>query len=472
VKNRILFISLAVVLALSVGLIGCGREEVPEYNLTISSTEGGSVTTPGEGTSTYDEGTDVDLVAVADEGYVFEEWVGDVGTIANVGDATTTITMNDNYSITATFRAEQIRIGGIFDVTGELAAMGDLIAQGAILAVEEINADGGVLGTELVLVIEDGATSADTGFNAYKKLVEVNEVRVIVGPMLSVAVMSSGAYAQDMQVPMVSPSSTSALVHIQPWTDWAFRTCAADHAQATVLAQIITEEGYQTAAILVVDDMYMGGIGFELLVTEILKAADVEIVASARCEPGQPDYLTELNAIKDTNPDVIVQVGYHTDSAALIFEQAAAVGLDTIPWLVAEGAYGLDAETYPAAAAFMAGTNLLGCTLVPEEVVVPEYTAFVERYEARWGESPGIYCDTVYDAVKLIALAIEKAGVYDGKAIKEALYEVGVDYAGASGTITWDEKGDRVGLTYGIWKLVYDEEKDEYEYVILYNVEF
>jgi hypothetical protein len=109
VKNRILFVSLAVVLALSVGLISCGGEEVPEiteYNLVISSTEGGSVTTPGEGTFTYDEGTDVNLVAMANEGYIFDEWIGDVGTIANVEDADTTITMNDHYSITANFALE------------------------------------------------------------------------------------------------------------------------------------------------------------------------------------------------------------------------------------------------------------------------------------------------------------------------------------------------------------------------------
>lgn len=64
-------------------------------------------------------------------------------------------------------------------------------------------------------------------------------------------------------------------------------------------------------------------------------------------------------------------------------------------------------------------------------------------------------------------LAIEKAGVYQWKAIKEALYDPGVDYPGASGTIIWDEKGDRLGATYGVWELVYDELEEEYEYVIL-----
>jgi hypothetical protein len=87
-------------------------EEIPsvQYDLTISSTTGGSVTTPGEDTYTYDEGTVVDLVADAEEGYRFVEWTGDVGTIADAYTATTIITMNGDYSITANFAA-------IYDIT-------------------------------------------------------------------------------------------------------------------------------------------------------------------------------------------------------------------------------------------------------------------------------------------------------------------------------------------------------------------
>lgn len=109
-KNRILFVSLAIILALGMGLIGCGGEGVPEiteYNLTISSTEGGLVTTPGEGTFTYDEGEVVGLVAEHDEGYEFVNWTGDVSTVGNVNAASTTVAINDNYEITANFEAAQ-----------------------------------------------------------------------------------------------------------------------------------------------------------------------------------------------------------------------------------------------------------------------------------------------------------------------------------------------------------------------------
>jgi hypothetical protein len=128
VRNKIFTISLAAVLALSAGLIGCKGEEVPEiteYNLTISSTEGGSVTTPGEGIFTYDEGEVINLIAKPDEGYRFVSWIGDVDTIADVNDATATIAMNDDHTITAQFAVMQYTLiivsteGGSVTTPGE-----------------------------------------------------------------------------------------------------------------------------------------------------------------------------------------------------------------------------------------------------------------------------------------------------------------------------------------------------------------
>ena len=94
-----------------------------EYALIINSTEGGSVTTPVEGTFTYDEGEVVNLVAEAEEGYQFVSWTGDVDDIANVEDATTTITMDDDYSITANFAA-------VYDLTIASTAGGSVTTPG------------------------------------------------------------------------------------------------------------------------------------------------------------------------------------------------------------------------------------------------------------------------------------------------------------------------------------------------------
>ena len=97
---------LAATLALGIGLVGCAGEHVPgieEYDLVVSTAEGGDVTKPGGGTFTYYAGEVVSLVAVADDGYCFANWAGDVSTIADPNAAATSITMNDSYSITANF---------------------------------------------------------------------------------------------------------------------------------------------------------------------------------------------------------------------------------------------------------------------------------------------------------------------------------------------------------------------------------
>jgi alpha-tubulin suppressor-like RCC1 family protein len=125
--------------ALIAGMISCGGGGV-EYDLAISSTTGGSVTTPGEGTFTYGEGTDIDLVAEAEEGYQFIDWTGDMSSIDHVDDATTTITMDDSYSITANFVAA-------YDLTISSTAGGSVTTpgEGTFTYVE---------GTEVLLVTE------------------------------------------------------------------------------------------------------------------------------------------------------------------------------------------------------------------------------------------------------------------------------------------------------------------------------
>ena len=97
------FLIFLIMVALAVEMIGCGGRSVDKYNLIVSSTAGGSVTTPTDGTFTYDTGTVVNLVATPATGYRFVNWTGDVGTITNVNAASTTVTMNDSYSITANF---------------------------------------------------------------------------------------------------------------------------------------------------------------------------------------------------------------------------------------------------------------------------------------------------------------------------------------------------------------------------------
>ena len=123
-------ISFLLVVALITVTVGCGEgEDVVKCNLTITSTIGGNVTTPGVGNFTYDQGTVVNLTADAEEGYHFLSWTGDVGTITNVESATTTISMIGNYSITASFEADFMVAAGDGHTVG-LKSDGTVVAVG------------------------------------------------------------------------------------------------------------------------------------------------------------------------------------------------------------------------------------------------------------------------------------------------------------------------------------------------------
>jgi alpha-tubulin suppressor-like RCC1 family protein len=113
-----------IAVALIGGVLGCGGQPASSYDLAITSTSGGMVTSPGEGTFAYDPGTSVGLVAEAEEGYRFVNWIGDVATIADVEAAATTVTMNGNYAITAVFAKVysltlSSTVGGAVTVPGE-----------------------------------------------------------------------------------------------------------------------------------------------------------------------------------------------------------------------------------------------------------------------------------------------------------------------------------------------------------------
>jgi len=155
-----------ITVALIAGMVGCGGGV--ECDLTISSTEGGEVTSPGEGTFAYSEETVVDLVAEPEEGYHFVNWTGDVDTIADVNAAATNVTMNDNYSITAKFVSVKAGDVGIkagdwikfeYTITGWSA--GEPYPEW--LKLEFLSVEGTIATVRATLHISDGTEQSDTG---------------------------------------------------------------------------------------------------------------------------------------------------------------------------------------------------------------------------------------------------------------------------------------------------------------------
>jgi len=350
-------------------------------------------------------------------------------------------------------KAETIKIGCVLSTSGLLGPMGEDMMDGARLAVEEINANGGVLGKQIELIEEDDATEAAKCLERVKKLVDVDGVEVLVGGMTSGASKASGAYVADRGVLIVSPSATAPEISDQAWTEWLFRTTPSDAFQGKVLAQVVLDEGFTRLATMVQDNPY--GVGLESALIDALEAEgwQGEHVVSVHFDQTKMDYRTELGIIEGANPDVVLAVTYCEDGI-IVFKQALEMGLDEIAWLGCDGNYGDGMFAEPSCAEFMEKAIIAGTRAAGPSGAT--YLEFAAGYKAFTGEYPSVYCDTTYDAIKLIALAIESAGVYDGEAIRDALLEIGQNYDGASGIITFDNIGDRVSGTFEIWDVVED----------------
>ncbi len=349
--------------------------------------------------------------------------------------------------------AGTVKIGVVLSTTGLLGPMGTDMMKAAELAAKEINAAGGVMGKQIELVKEDDTTDAAKCLERVKKMVEVDGVQVMVGGMISGAAMASGPYISGKGVLMVTPSATSPALSDQPWKEWLIRTTPHDAFQGAVLADFVLEKGYTKLATMVQDNPY--GIGLEKALVDALKAKGWQgkQVVSVHFDPAKKDYRTELDTIKGNSPDVVLAVTYAEDGI-IVFKQASEMGLNQIAWLGCDGNYGDGLFSEPTAAEFMANSLVAGTRAAGPSGAT--YNKFAAAYKAETGKDSSVYCDTVYDAVKLIAAAMNKAGKTDGASVKAEMLNLGKNYDGASGTITFDAKGDRVSGAFELWKVVKD----------------
>jgi len=328
--------------------------------------------------------------------------------------------------------------------------MGARMLSAARMAVEEINAAGGVLGKQVELVEEDGGTNPDQGFERIKKMVEIDGVQVIAGPMITPTSELSIPYAKAHKIPLITMSATGVPLSELEGKEWYFRTCLRDDAQGRVLADVVLDKGYTRLATIVLDSTY--GIGLESGLVEGLqeKGWQGEHVVSIHYDIAKKDYRTELGLIRDSNPGVVLAVTYAEDGI-IVFKQALEMGLDKIAWLGCDGNYGSGLFEEPKSAEFMEKAIVAGTRTVGSG---PKFEEFVPAYPEKFGEPPETYCDTPYDAVYAAAKAIEAAGFYDGEAIRAAL--VGLEFEGATGPISFDEIGDRTSGAFEIWEVVKD----------------
>lgn len=320
-----------------------------------------------------------------------------------------------------------IKIGTIMPISGPVAAYGTQSRDAILLAVEEINAAGGVLGRPLEVIVEDDEANPEKTKNAFTKLVTNDGVIGIIGALTSKCSLAITADAQARQILMISPSSTNDTV--TDAGDYIFRACYNDSFQGQVVAQYAFETLGAVNAAILFDNTNDYSKGLTTNFKEKFEAMGGTIVAEESYATGDMDFNAQLTSIKSKNPDVLFIPDYY-NTVSLIAKQVRTQGM-TIPML---GADGWDEI------ANNAGDEVVGSFYsnhYSPGADDADVKAFVEKFTAAYGMEPNALAALAYDATYIMADAINAAGSTDPEAIKAAV--AATDKKFVTGQITFNE---------------------------------
>ncbi|MEX2032494.1 MAG: ABC transporter substrate-binding protein, partial [Dehalococcoidia bacterium] len=333
---------------------------------------------------------------------------------------------------------------------------------------KHINDAGGVNGMPFEFVVGDDKTDATAAVEEARRLIEVEGVAAIVGPLASgVTIAVTESVAAAAEVVVISPSATSPSITDANDDGFLFRSTTSDAAQGVVLADLAKNEGLTSVGVLYLNDAYGQGLA------DAFEAAFGEGVTKSSFEDGAASYLAELQAAAAGGADTLVAIGYPTQ--AQIFIREALENNLFSNFLFVDGTKSVDLVEAIGADALegMKGTAPTGGPATEAR------QAWDAAYTAEYGEIPNLpFIREAYDAVVAIALAAEYAGSNDGADIRDALATIGgpggdqflpgaegvaaalaaaadgddIDFEGAATTLNWNEDGDVTTGYIGIWQ--------------------
>jgi len=320
---------------------------------------------------------------------------------------------------------ETISIGAVVPLSGGGITQGEDQRRGIELAVEKINADGGVLGKDFRVIIEDSGGRPQSTLDAAKKLVSVDNVPIVIGEYSSGNTIPLGEYLlQAGRVHMNVGSSSGKLRNLG---DGSFSLIGLDNVSSGFAAEDAIKMGYKKAAFLFPNNAYGQGVNAQL--KKAFEAAGGEVVGATLFTEGQTSYRRELQQLARYKPDIYIYSTYGKDATA-INREAYELGLTKTPW------YGIYLLMCVSDSPKEVVEGHIGMDLV---AIGDNGKSFEEAYRAKHNEGfKSTFPGFAYDAVLMAAKAIEMAGSTDPKAIEAALMKVGQGYLGATGSITFD----------------------------------
>jgi branched-chain amino acid transport system substrate-binding protein len=348
-----------------------------------------------------------------------------------------------NGTNTATAGGGEILVGEYGSMTGPQATFGQSTHNGIMMAVDEINAKGGINGRKIKVITEDDQSKQDEAATAVTKLISQNNVIAVLGEVASSASIAAAPICQANKVPMITPSSTNP--EVTKKGDYIFRICFTDDYQGHSLGEYVAKTlGVKRAAILTdVKSDYSQGLGhfFE----ERFTALGGQIVAKASYANGDSDFKSQLTSVKAANPDVLFVPGYYTDIGQ-IATQSKDLGMNQplvggdgweSPKLIEIGGKSLEGSYY-------SNHYFYGDP-------APIVHDFVQKYKDRYGATPDALAALGYDAARVLGDSLSRSGGKGGKDLRDAIAGT-KGFAAVTGTINIGPERNAVGK-----KLVIEE---------------
>jgi branched-chain amino acid transport system substrate-binding protein len=342
--------------------------------------------------------------------------------------------------------ADTIKIGLMAPITGAWASEGQDMQQIVELLAEEINAAGGVNGQQIEIITEDDGGDPRTAALAAQRLSTQGIVAVIGTYGSAVTEASQGIY-DEAGIIQVANGSTAIRLS-EKGLNFFMRTCPRDDEQGLVAYKALKSGGYERIAILHDNSSYAKGLADEA--KALLEKDGANIVFYDALTPKENDYSAILTKMKAANPDVVFFTGYYGE-AGLLLRQKMEMNWD-VPFL------GGDATNNPdlvkiagkeAAAGFM-----FLSPPVPQDLATEEAKAFMAAYQKKYNAEPGsVWAVLSGDGLRVIAEAIKATGSTEQDKLVAYLKNDLKEYPGLTGQISFDEKGDRVGDLYRVYKV-------------------
>jgi branched-chain amino acid transport system substrate-binding protein len=331
-----------------------------------------------------------------------------------------------------------VKIGHVAPLTGGIAHLGKDNENGARMAVDEINAAGGVdaggTKVKLELVAEDDKADPKEGTLAAQKLVDAGVVAVVGHLNSGTSIPASKIYS-DASITQISPSATNPRYTEQGFKT-TFRVVANDNQQGAVLANFAATE-MKAKTIAIIDDRTAYGQGLADVVERVAKEKNLKIVAREFTNDKATDFNAILTKVRAAKPDVIMYGGMDA-TAGPMAKQMKQLGIKA-PLLAGDGVCSPEFIKLAGDAA-----GILTCSMAGEAVEkLAKGADFTAKYKAKFNQDVQVYSPYSYDAVYVIADAIKRAGKADRAAITAAM--PATNYPGVTGTVAFDEKGDIKG---------------------------